>query len=360
MALAELVDHVIGVDPDRDRITVAVVCARTQGEVATRAFATTARGYGRALRWAKDHTTEGRRVWSIESSGSYGAGLAATLAAKGEFVIEFDHSGARPLKDGAKSDSLGIVRAAREILGRKAWATPRSRGAREGLRTLITARGSAKLARGAAINVLKAPVVTAPVDLREEMRGRPLMDLVSGCQRLRPDTATDPEYAATKLSLRSIATRVRQLTDECHELELAMKLPLSGSVASHPGRPTPDRPRHATDSHAAVTGNSTGHCTQSSWRAPSTTSGPRTTSPAGSPRARPRARRCAASSATAPATSSGSSKRHPRPLDTDRSLSMAALSPAAQTRPIDPTMEKRATARTGFLLRNRVPQSVSS
>lgn len=36
MALAELVDHVIGADPDRDRITAAVVCSRTQGEVATR------------------------------------------------------------------------------------------------------------------------------------------------------------------------------------------------------------------------------------------------------------------------------------------------------------------------------------
>jgi hypothetical protein len=54
MALAELVDHVIGVDPDRDRITAAVVCSRTQGELATKVFATTARGYGQAMRWAKE------------------------------------------------------------------------------------------------------------------------------------------------------------------------------------------------------------------------------------------------------------------------------------------------------------------
>jgi transposase len=225
MALVDLVDHVVGVDPDRDRITAAVVCARTQGEVASKAFATTPRGYGQAMRWAKEHTTEGRRAWSIESTGSYGAGLAAALAAKGEFVIEFDHPSSRPSKDGAKSDSLDAVRAAREILGRKTWATPRSRGTREGLRT-----DSAKLARVAAINVLKALVVTAPIDLREELRGRPLMELVGRCQRLRPDTATEPEYAATKLSLRSTANRVRQLTDECRELELAM-LPLVRSMA---------------------------------------------------------------------------------------------------------------------------------
>lgn len=232
MALAELVDHVIGVDPDRDRITAAVVCSRTQGELATKVFATTARGYAQAMRWAAEHTSTDRRVWSIESTGSYGAGLAAVLTSRGEFVIEFDHPNARPSKDGAKSDSLDAVRAAREVLGRKTWATPRSRGTREGLRTLITARDSAKLARVAAINVLKALVVTAPVDLREELRGRPLMELVGRCQRLRPDTAIDPEYAATKLSLRSTATRVRQLTDECRQLELAMA-PLS-SARWHP------------------------------------------------------------------------------------------------------------------------------
>ncbi len=49
MALGDLVDHVIGVDPDRDRITAAVVCSRTQGELASKVFATTARGYGQAI-----------------------------------------------------------------------------------------------------------------------------------------------------------------------------------------------------------------------------------------------------------------------------------------------------------------------
>ncbi|MFM8894894.1 MAG: IS110 family transposase [Actinomycetales bacterium] len=228
--LAELVDHVIGVDPDRDRITAAVVCAHTQGEVAWRAFPATARGYGQALRWAKEHTVDSRRAWAVESTGSYGAGLTASLAERGEFVIEFDHPSTRASKDGAKSDALDAVRAARETLGRKAWATPRSRGAREGLRTLIIARDSAKIARVAAINVLKALVVTAPVDLREELRGRTLGQLVSRCQRLRPDMATDTEHAATKQSLRSTANRIAQLTAECRDLEAAM-LPLVRSMA---------------------------------------------------------------------------------------------------------------------------------
>lgn len=45
-ALAELVDHVIGVDPDRDRVTAAVVSVTTQGELASATFPATRRGYG--------------------------------------------------------------------------------------------------------------------------------------------------------------------------------------------------------------------------------------------------------------------------------------------------------------------------
>lgn len=70
-ALAELVDHVIGVDPDRDRVTAAVVSVTTQGELASATFPATRRGYGQALRWAKTLTVDERRAWAIESTGSY-------------------------------------------------------------------------------------------------------------------------------------------------------------------------------------------------------------------------------------------------------------------------------------------------
>lgn len=42
MALAQLIDHVIGVDPDRGRTSTAVVCSKTQGELASKVFPTTA------------------------------------------------------------------------------------------------------------------------------------------------------------------------------------------------------------------------------------------------------------------------------------------------------------------------------
>ena len=50
--LAELVDHVIGIDPDRDWITAAVVHAKTTGVVATAKFAANSDGYDEAIEWA--------------------------------------------------------------------------------------------------------------------------------------------------------------------------------------------------------------------------------------------------------------------------------------------------------------------
>ncbi len=50
----------------------------------------------------------------MEGPGSYGRGLTAALARAGEWVIEFDRPREKATKDGAKSDPLDAVRAARE------------------------------------------------------------------------------------------------------------------------------------------------------------------------------------------------------------------------------------------------------
>jgi len=64
--LAELVDHVIGIDPDRDWITAAVVDADTTGVIATERFAANSDGYNEAFGWADAHTEAGERAWAIE------------------------------------------------------------------------------------------------------------------------------------------------------------------------------------------------------------------------------------------------------------------------------------------------------
>jgi transposase len=221
--LSELIDQIIGVDPDRDRITAAIVDARTQGELARAEFPTTPAGYANAIRWADKMTDRGRRAWSVEGAGSYGAGLARTLAAEAEWVIEFDQPATRATKDGAKSDGLDAVRAAREVLGRRHWATPRATGAREGLRAMLVARAGAQVARTAAINELKANVLTTPPALREELRDFTVLKLTDRCSRLRPNHDGDLELFGTKTAMRALARRIQQLSNEAAELEAAMR-----------------------------------------------------------------------------------------------------------------------------------------
>jgi transposase len=56
--LAELVHHVIGVDPDRDWITLAVVDAHSSGVVAEGRFPATGDGYRDAVELVDGHSVD--------------------------------------------------------------------------------------------------------------------------------------------------------------------------------------------------------------------------------------------------------------------------------------------------------------
>ena len=190
--------HVIGVDPDRDSVTVSVVATSTNAEVATAAFAATRGGYVQLVEWADQHTSAEQRMWAVEGAGGYGAGLASHLSDAGERVIEFGHPRSAPTRDGAKTDALDARRAAREVLGQPEPAIPRARGEREALRVLNTARRGAQRARVAAICELKALVVTAPVDLRDQLRGLTTAALITKYSAFRLPQPPTGELAATK------------------------------------------------------------------------------------------------------------------------------------------------------------------
>jgi transposase len=113
--LAGQVDVVIGVDTHRDTNTAALVDATTSGVLTHTACSTDALGYKRLLAFADKHG-HGRRVWAIEGSGSYGAGLTTFLLERGEWVVEIDRPGRPARRNGAKTDELDAVRAAREAL----------------------------------------------------------------------------------------------------------------------------------------------------------------------------------------------------------------------------------------------------
>jgi transposase len=86
--LAELVDHVIGVDTHRDTHAAAIVNPAGAVDAHT-TLPSDAFGYRRLLRFAHEHAP-GRRVWAIEGTGSFGAGLTTFLLEHGEWVVEID------------------------------------------------------------------------------------------------------------------------------------------------------------------------------------------------------------------------------------------------------------------------------
>jgi transposase len=116
--LAGAVEFVIGVDTHRDSHTAAVVAAATGGVVEHLTVPTDAFGYRRLKTFADRHA-EGVRVWAVEGTGSYGAGLTTFLLERGEWVVEIDRPARPARRDGAKSDDLDAVRAAREALSRE-------------------------------------------------------------------------------------------------------------------------------------------------------------------------------------------------------------------------------------------------
>ena len=71
VVLAKSVEHLIGIDPDRDWVTASVVDTVTTGEQASGKFETTRRGYGLLVKWADEHTQATDRAWSVEGAGGY-------------------------------------------------------------------------------------------------------------------------------------------------------------------------------------------------------------------------------------------------------------------------------------------------
>jgi transposase len=218
--MANKPSHVIGVDTHRDTNTVAVVDSVNGGVVAVSQFSTTSVGYRQTMAFAKEHS--GSRIWAIEGTGSYGAGLTTMLLAQDESVVEVDRPDKTPRRDGIKTDEVDAARAARQALSRPHLAVPRAGGEREALRVLVAARNGAVLSKTQAINQLKATIVSAPAALRERLTGTTDRQ-VRTCARLQTRPNQDVERRGTVLALRAIAKRVLFLEAEAaeHEREIS-------------------------------------------------------------------------------------------------------------------------------------------
>jgi transposase len=225
--LAEQYDYVIGGDPDRDTVDLAVLDATSAGFRAHLTQTADAAGYAQMVTWAQ-RQAPGARVWALEGTGNYGAGLASFLAEAGEDVVEIDR--VKRARRGGKNDQIDAVRAAREALSREVQVNPRQRGLREAMRVVLTTRHAVLVSRTKAINELKALIVTAPEHLRSGLRGCPLATQLARIEHLHANAASTLEHRMTILALRSVAARISFLTDQVAELDPQLAL----LVHAHP------------------------------------------------------------------------------------------------------------------------------
>lgn len=227
--LTEDYEYVIGGDPDRDTIDLAVVDSSTGAVRAHLEASADAAGYVRTLDWANT-SAPGRRVWALEGTGSFAAGLAEALAQAGEDVVEV---GALKRARGPKNDRLDAVRAARTAMAREHQATPRARGLREAIRALSATRQAVLVSRTKAINELKSLIVVAPEHLRAALRGRSLSKQLTAIEVMTSSDVAAVDHRITIVTLQSVAARIRFLTGQLHDIDPE----LEQLITAHPAGP---------------------------------------------------------------------------------------------------------------------------
>jgi transposase len=201
----------VGVDTHKD---LHVAAARDQlgRRLATTMAPATRTGYAQLLAWA--HALGEPVAWGVEGTGSYGAGLARFLRRHRQRVLEVNRPDRAARRRRGKSDPVDADAAARTVQAGEATGVPKAQdGVVEMARALRVARQTAVKARTQAINAIKALLVTAPDELREQLAGLTTTRLIRQAAALNPSGLATPT-AATMLALGGLARRYQHLDAE--------------------------------------------------------------------------------------------------------------------------------------------------
>jgi len=217
----ETIRVIVGVDTHRDA-HVAVAIDQLGRRLDDLEIPTTPAGYQALLDWAEDFgeiDTVG-----VEGTNSYGAGLTRALHAAGVAVVEVVRPNRQKRRLQGKSDPLDAEHAARAVLAGEAVACPRFYSADndtvEMIRVLRVARRTAMRARTQAINALRALIVTAPDELRQQLRALPTTEIIDITVGFGSDT--DDLATTTKTAMGSLARRYHNLDEELTALDAAI------------------------------------------------------------------------------------------------------------------------------------------
>lgn len=143
------------------------------------------------------------------------------MAKNGFTVLEVTWPDKAVRRKRGKDDFIDAEMAAEAAFTGARTVTPKRRdGMVEALRMLQKTRKTAVAARRVALQMIRDTIVTAPEELRDQLRGKTRMQLIRHLVATRPDK-TDfktPEGAA-RIALKRLAKRYVELDDEVSELD---------------------------------------------------------------------------------------------------------------------------------------------
>jgi transposase len=207
-----------GVDTHKD-LHVAAVVDQNNKVLGTQYFATTRQGYRQMLAWMTSFGAL-KRI-GVECTGTYGSGLLRYLQNAGLEVLEVTAPDRMERRKRGKSDTIDAECAAHAFSGIRT-VTPKTRnGMIESLRVLKTCRKTAISARRVALQIIHSNIISAPDELREQLRNMTRMQLIRNLGSWRPDAS---EYRNVtnvyRISLKSLARRYIELHDEISDLDV--------------------------------------------------------------------------------------------------------------------------------------------
>jgi transposase len=209
-----------GVDTHAD-VHVAAAADQAGRVLGTESFPACEAGYAALPGWLAGHGEVA--AVGVEGTGSYGAGLARYLAARGVIVLEAPRPDRQRRRRHGKSDVADAVSAALAALRGDGCGTPKSSdGPAEPVRMLRAARSGAMKARTQAGNQLRALALTAPEPVRARLAGLKTPRLARAAAAFTCGDPADPAEGA-RAAMASVAARWLALDAEVTRLEAVIE-----------------------------------------------------------------------------------------------------------------------------------------
>ncbi|EJM1769833.1 IS110 family transposase [Escherichia albertii] len=208
-----------GVDTHKD-LHVAAVVDQNNKVLGTQFFSTTRQGYRQMLAWMTSFGAL-KRI-GVECTGTYGSGLLHYLQNAGLEVLEVTAPDRMERRKRDKSDTIDAECVAHAAFSGIRTVTPKTRnGMIEYLWVLKTCRKTAISARRVALQIIHSNIISAPDELREQLRNMTRMQLIRTLGSWQPDAS---EYRNVtnvyRISLKSLARRYLELHDEIADLDV--------------------------------------------------------------------------------------------------------------------------------------------